>query len=150
MALPTRLVTICAKRVGSPITAVGRSAGQSMRSARPLFCTCGSSTETDCSAVLRRSKGTDSVSSCPASIFEKSRMSLRICSSESAERRITSTERRWAFARLPFSSSSVMPMTPFIGVRSSWLMVARKADFARLAASAASFEALSSRLLFSS
>ena len=29
------------------------------------------------------------------------------------------------------SSSSSMPMTPFSGVRSSWLMLARKSDFAR-------------------
>ena len=36
------------------------------------------------------------------------------------------------------SSSSVMPITPFIGVRISWLMLARNSLFARLAASAAS------------
>ena len=34
------------------------------------------------------------------------------------------------------SSTSIMPSTPFIGVRISWLMVARKVDFAWLAASA--------------
>ena len=32
-----------------------------------------------------------------------------------------------------------MPMTPFIGVRISWLMLARKSLFARVADSAASF-----------
>jgi hypothetical protein len=31
-----------------------------------------------------------------------------------------------------------LPMTPFMGVRISWLMVARKSDLAALAASAAS------------
>ena len=36
------------------------------------------------------------------------------------------------------SSSSVMPMMPFIGVRISWLMLARNSLLARLAASAAS------------
>ena len=36
------------------------------------------------------------------------------------------------------SSSSVMPITPFMGVRISWLMLARKSDLAWLAASAAS------------
>ena len=35
------------------------------------------------------------------------------------------------------SASSVMPMTPFIGVRISWLMLARNSLLARLAASAA-------------
>jgi hypothetical protein len=33
-------------------------------------------------------------------------------------------------------SSAVMPRMPFIGVRISWLMAARKRDLARLAASA--------------
>ena len=32
-----------------------------------------------------------------------------------------------------------MPMTPFMGVRISWLMLARNSPFARLADSAASF-----------
>ena len=35
------------------------------------------------------------------------------------------------------SSSRVMPMTPFMGSRISWLMVARNMDLAALAASAA-------------
>ena len=39
-------------------------------------------------------------------------------------------------------SRSSAPRTPFIGVRISWLMVARNCDFARLAASAASLDAL--------
>ena len=37
------------------------------------------------------------------------------------------------------SASSVMPMMPFIGVRISWLMLARNSLLARLACSAASF-----------
>jgi hypothetical protein len=37
-----------------------------------------------------------------------------------------------------------MPMMPFIGVRNSWLMLARNTLLARLAASAASFAAASS------
>ncbi|SST09326.1 Uncharacterised protein [Acinetobacter baumannii] len=36
------------------------------------------------------------------------------------------------------SSSCSMPSTPFIGVRSSWLIIARKSDFARFACSASS------------
>ena len=46
-----------------------------------------------------------------------------------------------------------MPMTPFIGVRISWLIVARNSDFARFAASAAAsfcFSALMSRTIVSS
>jgi hypothetical protein len=46
-------------------------------------------------------------------------------------------------------STSVKPRIAFIGVRISWLMLARKSLFARLAASASSF-ALRSSTLFSS
>ncbi len=42
------------------------------------------------------------------------------------------------------SSSSVIPSTPFMGVRISWLMLARNSDLARLAALAASRAAVSS------
>jgi len=37
----------------------------------------------------------------------------------------------------PSSASVAMPMMPFIGVRISWLMLARNSLFARLASSAA-------------
>ena len=40
-----------------------------------------------------------------------------------------------------WSNSSDMPSTPFMGVRISWLMVARNLDLAALAASAACFNA---------
>ena len=77
-------------------------------------------------------------SSLPASILEKSRMSLITVSSESADdfdqSRGTRAARR--SARCP-AASSVMPMMPFIGVRISWLMLARNSLLARLAASAA-------------
>jgi len=42
------------------------------------------------------------------------------------------------------SSRLVMPMTPFIGVRISWLIIARKALLAWAARSAASLASLSS------
>ena len=43
-----------------------------------------------------------------------------------------------AASRSVSSSSSVSPMTPFIGVRISWLIVERNCDFVREATSAAS------------
>ncbi len=43
-----------------------------------------------------------------------------------------------------------MPITPFIGVRISWLMLARKALLARLAASASSASSLARRAASSS
>ena len=42
------------------------------------------------------------------------------------------------------SNSPLIPITAFIGVRISWLMLARKIDFACVAASAASRAACSS------
>jgi len=44
---------------------------------------------------------------------------------------------RCAASSAVWASTCVMPSTPFIGVRISWLIVARKVDLARLACSAA-------------
>jgi hypothetical protein len=88
--------------------------------------------------VRRRSMSTFSSSSLPASILEKSSRSLmmpsRFCPSAARSRRTCAA--CWS-ARFR-SSSSVMPSTPFIGVRISWLMRARNELFAWFAASAAS------------
>ncbi len=65
-----------------------------------------------------------------------------------AERWTFSVRLRWRGVRSVASSSSAMPSTPFIGVRISWLMLARNSDLARLAASAAS-RALTSSVLAS-
>ena len=54
------------------------------------------------------------------------------------EDRARAAWRRCFGSRLVPRSSSVMPITPWSGVRSSWLMLARKVLFARLAASACS------------
>ena len=67
-----------------------------------------------------------------------------IVSSASADPRTCSAYPRWRGRRSVSSSSSVMPITPFIGVRISWLMLARKVDFICEAASAASRAAASS------
>ena len=47
---------------------------------------------------------------------------------------ITSAKRRWRGGRSPAASISAITMMPFIGVRISWLMVARKSDLARVGA----------------
>ena len=59
-------------------------------------------------------------------------------SSASPEWRTVSAYSRCSGVSGVSSSSPVMPMTPFIGVRISWLIVARNSLLARLAASAAS------------
>ena len=63
-------------------------------------------------------------------------MSLMMVSSESPESRMVVAKSRWSSVSGVSSSSPLMPMTAFIGVRISWLIVARKALLASLAASA--------------
>ena len=65
-------------------------------------------------------------------------MSLRIASSDSADDCTVSRHSRCSMVRLLSSTSSVMPRTPFIGVRISWLMLARNSLLARLASIALS------------
>ena len=65
-------------------------------------------------------------------------MSLMTSSRATPERRTVSSSDCCLADRLVLSSSSVIPRTPFSGVRISWLMLARNLDFATLAASAAS------------
>ena len=60
-----------------------------------------------------------SMSSLPASSLEMSRMSLRICMSESAEVRTISAYFLCSGDSGVFSSSPFIPITPFIGVRIS-------------------------------
>ena len=62
-------------------------------------------------------------------------MSLITVSSESADDRDQSPRySRCSASSSVSSASSVMPMMPFIGVRISWLMLARNSLLARLAA----------------
>ena len=99
------------------------------------------------STVLRRSKSRISNSSFPASIFEKSRMSLMMVRSDSAlEHMVCAKSRCSAFSSVS-SSSPVMPITPFMGVRISWLMFARNSDFRRADSNAASRATTSSASL---
>ena len=65
-------------------------------------------------------------------------------SSSSAEPCSMSTKRPWRSSSGVSRSRSDMPRMPFIGVRISWLMFARKRLLARLAASACSLAARSS------
>ena len=75
-----------------------------------------------------------------------------IPSSELAELRTISRYSRCSLSRSVASAISVMPMTPFMGVRISWLIFARNSLLARLAESAASacFSRLSQRTCISS
>ena len=88
MALASRLSRICRSRVTSPLTAGGTS--PSNRYARSS-CFCAARVPTRSSADSthsRRSNGCASMSMRPASIFEKSRMSLMMVKSASPESRM--------------------------------------------------------------
>ncbi len=74
----------------------------------------------------RIEKGWGSKSSMPASILEKSRMSLRICSRVSAERETMLRYSRCTGVSSLCRASRVSPMMPFMGVRISCDMLARK------------------------
>ena len=65
----------------------------------------------------------------PASIFEKSRTSLRITRSAAPDRSIVSTYSTCSSLRSVAASNCAIPKTPFIGVRISWLILARNCDF---------------------
>ena len=133
IALPIRLISTCLKRVGSPTTKAGDSGPKVQAIARSFSCALGISTCKQSSTVWRRSKGICSRLSLPASILEKSRMSLMMSSNDKAER-CTITMYSWASSAVAASKAkSVIPMMPFIGVRISWLMLAKKSLFARLA-----------------
>jgi len=85
VALPTRLTRIWLSRPGSPRTASGTSGATEWVSSRPFSSTCKASVLSVSPRVSRRLKGTDSNSSQPASIFEKSRMSFSSRRSASAD-----------------------------------------------------------------
>ena len=83
------------------------------------------------STVSTRLKSRSSKVILPASILEKSRISLMIVRSASPLPRMVSVNSRCRGLSSPSSSSPVMPITPFIGVRISWLMLARNSLLAR-------------------
>ena len=84
----------------------------------------------------------------PASIFDKSSMSLINCSSN-----VLLLSMILIYSCFSCSSSAVArmfekPMIAFSGVRISWLILARKADFSRLDSSARSLAESSSSSIF--
>ena len=84
--------------------------------------------------------------SLPESTREKSRMSLMMTSRFSPECEIISARSRCSGVSGVCSSMSATPITPFIGVRISWLIVARNSALAFAAASALTSAARSSRV----
>jgi hypothetical protein len=125
-------------RIGSPTQHSESPSSSSQRSERPRSAASEAKTRT----VSSRSEGSEkticSSFSLPASIFEKSRMSLMVASRICPESRITSRYSgagSWSFCD---SSSVVAPRMPLMGVRISWLMFARNWDLSRAIFSASS------------
>ena len=142
-ALERRLTSTCRTRVTSPTMAIGAPSSITYASSIP-FCAAGCATRSNASSTHRRTSiGASSTSSIPASIFEKSRMSLMMVSKASPEDRIVSTNPDCSASSGVSASRLVIPITPFMGVRISWLMLARNSLFAFVAASAASFASIS-------
>ena len=86
-ALETRLVRICWRRKWSPTTFSGARRSMKARSSMPLARAFSASMSTAASTASESVNSACSSSSLPASIFDRSRMSLMICSSASPELR---------------------------------------------------------------
>ena len=85
--LLARLIRTCPSRSGSPTSARGTLGAVLKSTSSPSFSWALTVTSVArFSMTLSRLKGIDSMASLPASIFEKSRMSLMMPSSEVAER----------------------------------------------------------------
>ncbi len=144
-ALLSRFTSTCASRSASPRSACGRSP-RSTVSARPLRRAPSVTIAVARASSASTEKSTGASTSLPASILDRSRMSLMmssrcIAASPTLARRSDVTGSCWSR-----SIRCVRPMITFIGVRISWLMLARKADLACAASSATSRAATSSRL----
>ena len=86
IALLTRLESTWRSRCGSPTSESGTAGRTSTSSSQRFSCARRAKGFSVSSSIWRTEKSIDSMCSLPASIFEKSRTSLRITSSISAER----------------------------------------------------------------
>ena len=87
MALPMRLVRTWRTRCESPPTIAGTESPTSPTNLSPLDSASSDNKSTTLSTIARTLNSMSSISSFPASIFEKSRMSLTISMSASPELR---------------------------------------------------------------
>ena len=93
-ALLRRLTRICLTRVTSPSTTAGTSGSICATRSMPRAVACAATRSSEPSTQSRSTNGCRSSSSSPDSIFEKSRTSLMIVSSESPLRRTVSVNSR--------------------------------------------------------
>ena len=130
-ALLVRFNSTCPRRRGSPTRNAGTSAATFV-SKRKSFARARYPTLESIAAKLGcNSKCTASRTSMPASILEKSRMSPMTPSRPRAAWFTLDTYPYCLSFRLVCRHRCDMPMMAFIGVRISWLMLARKSAFTR-------------------
>ncbi len=144
-ALSSRFTSTWRSRMGSPTRPSGTSSGTRKAKPRPFSSARCTNMVCRVDRRLRRRNTWLSSSTMPASILEKSRMSLMSASSDSAEFCAASRYSRCSSSSGVSSARSSMPSTPFMGVRISWLMEAKNSLLALSAASAASLATRSSR-----
>ena len=126
MAFESRFSTTWRRRSPSPTTICGTERMSTTRS-MPRASACMRTSCAAPSSAEHRLKGCHEISSCPASIFERSRMSLMRFSSSVEHVRASVTCRCATSCSFCSSSSSSMPSSPLSGVRSSCEKEARKA-----------------------
>ena len=136
IALASRLPSTWLIRSGSPSSTSGRSDAMDTPSGSPLASACTQAIATASSTRVRNRNGRRSRSSSPASILDRSSTSLTTPSSALPDRRILSSRSACPGSRAVLPSRWDRPITAWIGVRISWLMLARNADLALLASSA--------------
>ena len=136
IALARRLRRICCSRWASVVINAGSSAAVSTRSSRPLSSAC---TPNACSTTAHTSASSTAagwMSTRPASILERSRMSSIRCSSSDADAWMVLANSVCFAVRFESrlsASSRDSNSSELSGVRSSWLMFARNSDLYWLA-----------------
>ena len=136
IALESRLVRIWLRRVASPSSAPGRSSGASISKAIPLASACTAITSVSSFSRLRRLNAARSTINSPASIFDRSSTLLSTTSSDLLASLIFARKASCCSFSDVCPSRYDRPITAFIGVRISWLMLARNSLLARFACSA--------------
>ena len=127
-ALESRFFRIWPRRCPSVFRCEGTSSPMPNESASPFCFACGSSVLTSPSTAAASGMFSRCTSTLPASIFERSRMSLMSVSRSLPAPEIVCAYLTCSSLRLPcgLSASSLARMSVELsGVRSSWLMLAR-------------------------
>ena len=138
IALPTRFSTTCRRRASSPMKRSGIDAAYTASTRSDLASASSANISITSSTSRRGANGAGCNEILPASICDRSSTSSISASNDCPARRIWCGSARCSGASGDSTSNWLMPRITFNGVRSSWRMLARNADLARLAASARS------------